>query len=45
MDLAGQQARFVDRSGFGYDADIPHLRASYGVPLLTFAERARSKGP
>jgi uncharacterized protein YbjT (DUF2867 family) len=29
----------------GYDADIPHLRASYGVPLMTFAEWARTKRP
>lgn len=29
----------------GYDADIPHLRARYGVPLMTFADWARTKGP
>jgi uncharacterized protein YbjT (DUF2867 family) len=27
----------------GYDADIPQLRATYGVPLMTLAEWARTK--
>ena len=29
----------------GYDADIPHLRVTYGVPLMTFAEWARTTCP
>lgn len=28
----------------GYDVDIPQLRASHGVTLMTFAEWARTKG-